>query len=199
MSFLTKSTGQAVQKIAEHKTNAGDVMPNNTRVTCAVESVEWRSPAPTDLAKGPEWDVDHVNVTWRVQKGPFENQVIFQKMHVLSPDEKKRDNALDFYAATDTILNESLLLEMGEEPSDEELERAWSGKTADLVLGIWKGKDAQGQATQGNFVKGVFPANSGGAVSETGGRTRRRAGAAESPAAGSAPAAGAGERRRRRV
>lgn len=203
MSFLTKSTGQVVEKIAEHKTNGGDTLPNNTRVTCAVESVEWRSPAPDDLAKGPEWDVDHINNTWRVQKGPFENQVIFQKLHVLSPDVKKRDNALDFYAAADTILNESLLLEMGQEPTDDELAQAWTGKTADLILGVWKGKNKEGQPTTGNFVKGIFPANSGGGEIAGGEtrtrRTRTNAGAAGTETTGTGTADAGATRRRRRV
>lgn len=190
MSFLSKSTGQTVGKTAQHETDGNvDVLPKNTRVTAAVDDVQWREPSEGEAADGEP--NDQINIQWRIQGGQFDNKVIFQKLRVLANDEKKRDNALDFYAATDTILNEGFLLDMGEEPTDDELLKAWMGKKADLVLDVWtQGKGADRK--QGNFVKAVYAAGTGGSV-EGEGRRRRRTETTEDPAQQEAP------RRRRRT
>lgn len=183
MGFLSRSDGQNVGKQESYESNFIEVLPKGTRITAIAEVTEWRGPSDIQidefvkkfgLSMEEAETIDVISVQWRAEGGQFDGRVVFQKLHVLSPDPKKRDSNLDAYAAVDTILNEGLLLELGEEPSDEELERAWCGKKADLVLGVWKsGKGADMQS--GNFVQGVFPAGSGGTLQAgaNGGRQRR--------------------------
>lgn len=196
MTFLTKSTGETTQKQTTHQTDSNnDPMPKNSVVNAAVESVRWQAPSDQEIDEGD--DNDQINVMWRVVGGQFDNRVVFQKLRVLSADGKKRDNALDFYAAQDTILNEGFLLEMGEEPTDEELEKAWTGKQAQLTLDVWfkgKGKDKE---PGGNYVKAVSPVGQvpAGDAAE-GGRRRRRASTEETTPAETTPEPTTRRRRR---
>lgn len=186
MSFLKKSDGQNVQRKTEH-TSGGDnsVFPEGTVAICACETAEWKAPSDRELDENADAQ-DRIGLMWRVQGGDFDNRAGFQTVRVLDEDEKQRDKALEWYAALDTILNEGLLLEMGEEPSDRDLEKAWLGKRAEITWGIWYNGKGASRTPGGNYPKHIVAVGDSAPAAGSGGRRRRSTEAAE-PAAEEQP------------
>lgn len=179
MSFLKKSDGQNVQRKTEH-TGGGSLIPKNAVTVCALENVEWKSPSDGELKDNPDAQ-DVISLMWRVIGGNHDGLVGFQKLKVLDETEKTRDSALEWYAAIDTILNEGLLLEMGEEPEDGDLEKGWLNKRAEITWDVWNFG-----GREGNNPKHITQLGDSAPATGSGSRRRRSTEAAE-PAAEEQP------------
>lgn len=153
MSFFNLSDGSSAKDVGTSYAASTSLppIPKNTVVTAVIDKVEWAE-------YGGE---RYVSVRWGVLKpSEYENRKLFQKVRVYNPKPETADKAKRMLGAICANAGAPglKLLELGREPSAEELEIALSNKIMNLTLDVWTIKPEDGgEAKTGNWVRAVDP------------------------------------------
>jgi len=125
-------------------------IPAKTQALAYIEDIKW-----TDY-EGDEY----INVQWKILKPTeYKGRVIFQKIKVRETDDKKREKAIRMLMAIDHNAKGGLV-ELGIEPTTEQLKAKLTNKPMIIMLQVWQMEDAQtGELKKGNWVSAVAPRN----------------------------------------
>lgn len=121
-----------------------ELIPAKTQVKAAIEQGAWHT---------SNYDGKTViSLTWAIlAPSEYAGRKVFQKLHVIDSDDKKRAKALQMLAAIDKNCG-GRLTASGEQPTDADIMLALSNKPMVLLLDVWKSDDKSG-----NWVSAVSP------------------------------------------
>ncbi len=123
-------------------------IPAKTQVLAYIEDIKW------DEYEG----VEYINIQWKVIKPEeYKGRVVFQKLKVKDADAKKRERAIRMLMAIDHNAKGGLV-ELGTEPTTEQLKGKLTNKPMLLMLQVWQIIDEKtGEPKKGNWVSAVAP------------------------------------------
>lgn len=147
MSFFKKSTGEVAQPIQTFDQSAPELIPDNTTLHCVAKEAK--------INISTEYG-DSLQVQWQcLAPAQYKDRVVFQTVKIFDKDAKKRDKAIDMFAAIDTNATGGKLLASGLEPTDMAL-TAWQGKQMLIKVMLW-----EMDGRKGNWVAAVMPKTTG--------------------------------------
>jgi hypothetical protein len=145
MSFFKKSTGEVAQPQTTFDQSAPELIPDSTTLHCLVKEAK--------INISSEYG-DTLQIQWQcVAPQQYANRVVFQSVKLFDGDPKKRDKAIDMFAAIDTNATGGKLLESGQEPNNMTLQQ-WTGKQMLIKAQIW-----EMDGRKGNWISAVMPRN----------------------------------------
>lgn len=163
-NFWDLSDGSTAQSTQTFELSGGNLepIPENTRLRAYIEEATLAS---TEYEPTP-----YVNLKWRtVKPDAYKNRVLFQKLHIDSPDPKKSDNAKRMLAAIDANCGGNLVTGRLA-PDEANMSTHFLNKFMDITVAVWKfDKDDNGnplpsdQVRQGNWIRQVSAAGAGAA------------------------------------
>jgi len=123
-------------------------IPAKTQVLAYIEDIKWDEYG----------DDEYINIQWKVLKPEeYKGRVVFQKLKVKDADAKKRERAVRMLMAIDHNAKGGLV-ELGVEPTTEQLVTGLGNKPMLLMLQIWQITDERtGETKKGNWVSAVAP------------------------------------------
>lgn len=143
MSFFKKSTGEVATTITTFDQSAPELIPDNTTLHCVIKEAK--------INISTEYG-DSLQVQWQcLAPAQYKDRVVFQSVKIFDKDDKKRDKAIDMFAAIDTNATGGKLLASGQEPTSQAL-TAWQGKQMLIKVMVWEMNDRKG-----NWVAAVMP------------------------------------------
>ena len=135
MSFFQTSAGEQIQAENEFDVGGGmELIPSGTRLKAIIENAEWS-----------EWEGErYINIRWSaLEPETYKGRKIFQKIKVLNEDGKKADKAKRMLAAIDANAGGGLV-QLGREPTDEDLQMYLLNKIMLIQVQVWEMGDKKG-------------------------------------------------------
>ena len=154
MSDFWSGTNQNVN--GEAKIGGADPMPKGTTLLAAITSVKWNGDNPNSSSFDPD-EPEFIELKWTAIQGEHTGRCVFQKLRVLSRDEKKAARAKNTLAAIDFNCG-GLLFRIPEIPSDESMALSLVGKSPmNIKLEVWHKTNDDGSEGEigGNWVCNV--------------------------------------------
>lgn len=128
MSFW-KDSKENVSTTFEANTGGNfEPIPDGTHLDVMIEKVEWR--------ESEHYDAEFISLTYLVMYGDHVNRKIFQKLHVLSSDEKKSKKALDMFASIDAICGGNLI-KVDDVPPEDVLVKFFQDKALEIGVNVY--------------------------------------------------------------
>lgn len=161
MGFWTKSTGEAASvDVNQEGVETGKIIriPNNTKVLAVIKTIETLSVREGKEADALDGATLGYKIEWEViEKGEFNGSVQRQGVKVFASKERQRDEALDLLFYMDNLFTQGAFAAAQEEPDLAELEAAFQGKPAIILVRGMESENAEtGEKSYVNWVGGVF-------------------------------------------
>ncbi len=123
-------------------------IPAKTQVLAYIEDIKWEQYSSDE----------YINIQWKVLKPEeYKGRVVFQKLKVKDADAKKRERAVRMLMAIDHNAKGGLV-ELGVEPTTEQLVTGLGNKPMLLMLQVWEvTNERTGETKRGNWVNAVAP------------------------------------------
>ena len=149
MNFWQTSDNENVESNKDFDaSNNFEVIPNNTDVLAVIDKASWSSNT---------YNGDFISIEWSVlAPDDYKKRKIFQNIKVLDEKDKTADKAKRMLAAIDANAG-GKLMKAGEQPDDDMLAKALTGKQMVIKLQVWEMLGDDGQTRTGNWVCAVSP------------------------------------------